>query len=88
MHLQQRQEPTIEQELTYSDTSSRKAGQSWRISLQSAHQHQVTIDTVKEALAWVLGYHRISFAVKWSMGKKGRVTGWTGYQDDYSDYLG
>jgi hypothetical protein len=53
MHLQQRQEPIIEQELTYSDTSSRGGGggRSWRISLQSPHQYQVTIDTAKEALA-------------------------------------
>ena len=81
MHLQQRQEPTIEQELTHSNTSSRRVSRSWRISLQSPHQYQVTTDTAKEALAWVLGCHRISLLLGGRWEKKGGVTGWTGYQD-------
>ena len=60
IYLQPRQELTIEQELAYSDTSSRRANQSWRISMRSPHQYQVTVDMAKEALTWVLGCHRIS----------------------------
>jgi hypothetical protein len=48
----------------------------------------VTTDTAKEALAWVLGCHKISLLLGGRWEKKGGMTGWTGYQDNHSHYLG
>ena len=78
MHLQQRQEPTIEQELTYSDTSSRGGG--------SVLENQLVITT---SVPGDNRYGEISshmgirlsqdqFAVRWLMGKEG--------QDDRMDW--